>query len=78
MISTYLALGLTLGLVRLLWHSAEYLIGWYRYRHVLDFGATVEEAIWGYVWLLVVAVLLMPFWPLWIYFKIREYSGRPL
>ena len=71
--STYLLIGLALGVFRALCEVSDYLHGWYQRRKIVHFGASVDEFAWLFFWSLLGALLIMFIWPLWLWHKFTEH-----
>ena len=69
----YLSIGLVLGLARAAHDLGSYLIYWYRQRNIVHFGASLNEFGFDVFIAAIVALLIMWFWPLWLWHKFSEH-----
>lgn len=72
-LNVYLSIGLILGILRALVELASYLYDWYRARDIVHFGASLEEFAHLTFFCALLVLLLLVFWPLWVWHRFSRY-----
>jgi len=72
----YLAIGVLIGGLRGLDGLADYLADWYRYRHIVDRGASLGEFCWLFIGFFFSLFFFAVLWPFWLWYKFAQYYER--